>query len=75
LLETQKRLKTYGYYTGAVDGVGAYALARLLKAFAVQVEARRRLRNGISQLVRVEHDHVIDGGQAIVGSVSVEQSC
>jgi hypothetical protein len=49
---------------------GANALARLLKAYAMQVETLRRLRNGGSQLVRVEHVHVNDGGRAIVGSVS-----
>ena len=46
------------------------AAARLLKAFATQVEALRRLRNGGSQFVRVEHVHVNEGGQAIVGNVS-----
>jgi hypothetical protein len=34
---------------------GANAAGRLLRAFAIQVETLRRLRNGGSQLVRVEH--------------------
>jgi len=46
------------------------AAARLLKAFATQVEALRRLRNGGSQFVRVEQVHINEGGQAIVGNVS-----
>jgi hypothetical protein len=46
------------------------AASRLLRAYAVQVEALRRLRNGGSQLVRVEHVHINEGGQAIVGSVT-----
>ena len=49
------------------------AAARLLRAYATQVEALRRLRNGGSQTVRVEHVHVNDGGQAIIGNVSSER--
>lgn len=47
----------------------AAASARLLRAFAVQVETLRRLRNGSAQFVRVEHVHVNDGGQAVVGKI------
>lgn len=43
--------------------------SRLTRAYATQVEALRRLRNGGSQHVRVEHVHVNSGGQAIVGNV------
>ncbi len=42
----------------------ASAAARLLRAYAAQVEALRRLRNGGSQTVLVEHVHVNEGGQA-----------
>jgi hypothetical protein len=45
------------------------AASRLLRAYATQVEALRRLRNGGSQFVRVEHVHVNDGGQAMIGNV------
>jgi hypothetical protein len=45
----------------------ASAAARLLRAYATQVEALRRLRNGGSQIVRVEHVHVNEGGQGIIG--------
>ncbi len=38
-------------------------------AYATQVEALRRLRNGGSQIVRVEHVHVNEGGQAVTGNV------
>jgi hypothetical protein len=41
--------------------------ARLLRAYATQVEVLRRLRNGL--FVRVEHVHVNDGGQAVIGNV------
>ena len=51
----------------------AAAAARLLKALPTQVEALRRLWNGGSQFVRVEHVHVNDGGRAIVGNVSDAQ--
>ena len=47
----------------------ASAVARLLRAYATQVEALRRLRNGNSQTVRVEHVHVNEGGQAVIGNV------
>ena len=46
------------------------AVAKLGRAFATQVEALRRLKNGGSQFVRVEHVHVNDGGQAIIGNVA-----
>ncbi len=48
----------------------ASAAARLLRVYATQVEALRRLRNGNSQTVRVEHVHVNAGGHAIIGNVS-----
>ena len=47
----------------------ATAAARLMKTFAMQVEVFRRLRNGGQQFVRVEHVHVNDGGQAVIGNV------
>ena len=46
----------------------ASAAARLLRTYSTQVEALRRLRNGGSQFVRVEHVHVNEGGQAIAES-------
>jgi hypothetical protein len=45
------------------------AAARLMRAYATQVEVLRRLRNGGQQFVRVEHVHVNDGGQAVIGNV------
>jgi hypothetical protein len=38
------------------------AAARLMRAYATQVEVLRRLRSGGQQYVRVEHVHVNDGG-------------
>ncbi len=55
---TEQRVATFGS-----------AAARLLRAYAMQVEVLRRLRNGGQQFVRVEHVHVNDGGQAIIGNV------
>jgi hypothetical protein len=46
------------------------AAARLLKAFAMQVEVLRRLRNGGQQIVRVEYVNIHDGGQAVIGNVT-----
>ena len=45
------------------------AAARLMRAYATQVEVLRRLRTGGQQFVRVEHVHVNDGGQAVIGNV------
>ena len=45
------------------------AAARLMRAYAAQIEVLRRLRNGGQQYVRVEHVHVNDGGQAVIGNV------
>src|ERR1700726_4206130 len=50
------------------------AAARLLKAYAMQVEILRRLRSGGQQYVRVEHVHVNDGGRAIIGNVKRRDS-
>ena len=47
------------------------AAARLLTAYVKQVEVLRRMRHGSKQLVRVEHVHVNEGGQAIIGNVGV----
>ncbi len=44
----------------------ASAAGRLLRTYATQVEALRRLRNGGSQTVRVEHVHVNEGGPALI---------
>ena len=48
----------------------ASASAKLLKAFCTQVETYRRLRVGGEQNIRVEHVHVHEGGQAIVGVIN-----
>jgi hypothetical protein len=40
-----------------------------MKAFAMQMEVLRRLRHGGQQVVRVEHVHVNDCGQAVIGNV------
>jgi hypothetical protein len=47
----------------------ASAGARLLKAFAAQVETMRRLRNGGTQVIRVERIKVSEPAQAIIGNV------
>jgi len=47
----------------------ATAAAQLIKASAIQSEQLRKLKGGQSQYVRVEHVHVNDGGQAVIGNV------
>ena len=46
------------------------AFNKLARTFAAQVEALRRYRTGGEQKVTVEHVHVHQGGQAIVGNVA-----
>ena len=58
---------------GLLVAATASAAARLMRAYAAQVEALRRLRNGGSQTLRVEHVHVNEGGQALIGNVSSER--
>ena len=43
---------------------------KLLRTFAAQMEALKKYRTGGQQKMIVEHVHVHQGGQAIVGSVS-----
>ena len=47
----------------------ASAVSRLLRGYTAQLEILRRLRNGGTQVVRVEHVHVNEGGKAIIGNV------
>jgi hypothetical protein len=47
------------------------AASRLLRAFAMQVEVLRRLRHGGHQCIRIEHVHINEGGQAVIGNVKV----
>jgi hypothetical protein len=41
-----------------------------LRAYTAQVELVRRLRNGSSQVIRIEHVHINDGAQAVIGNVA-----
>jgi hypothetical protein len=49
------------------------AAARLLRAYATQVEVLRRLRHGGQQYIRIERVN-INGGQAIIGNVKADRS-
>jgi hypothetical protein len=50
--------------------------ARLLRAYTSQLETFRRLRHGNGQNIRVEHVHISQGGQAIIGDVNPpQQTC
>jgi hypothetical protein len=57
-LGTERRIAAFGS-----------TAARLMRTFAVQLEVLRRLRHGGHQFVRVEHVHVNNGGQALIGNV------
>ena len=59
-----------------IDEMHAYgALAtKLLRTYTMQTEALGKLKRGGEQTVRVEHVHVYQGGQAIVGAVSTQRA-
>jgi hypothetical protein len=60
----------HGDYGGETSMVMcANAVGRLQRSFALQVETLRRLRTGGQQVVRVEHVHVEEGAQAVIGAV------
>jgi hypothetical protein len=40
-----------------------------MQAYAAQVELLRRLGHGSKQLVRVEHVHIGEGAQAVIGNI------
>ncbi|MCJ2011793.1 hypothetical protein [Methylobacterium sp. J-076] len=46
--------------------------AKLLRTYTAQIEALAKLRRGGAQKVTVEHVHVYEGGQAIVGTVGAD---
>jgi hypothetical protein len=58
-----------GVKLGEFGSVEIQASARLLNAFANQVETMRRLRNGGTQVIRVERIEVSDNAQAIIGNI------
>jgi hypothetical protein len=43
--------------------------AKLLRAFSAQVETMRRLRNGGTQIIRIERIEVCDTAQAVIGNI------
>jgi hypothetical protein len=47
----------------------AHATARIISAFNQSAETLRRRKQGGSQYMRIEHVHVGDGGQAVIGNV------
>jgi hypothetical protein len=47
----------------------ATAVSRLSRTFAILSETLRRLRNGGSQVIRIERVEVRDGGQAVIGNI------
>jgi hypothetical protein len=46
------------------------AFNKLARTFAAQMEALKRYRSGGEQKMTVQHVHVAEGGQAIVGNVT-----
>jgi len=56
----------------SIDAFNAYlnATTKLQRTMVAQVEALAKLQRGGAQSVRVEHVHVHQGGQAIVGAVT-----
>ena len=72
---TMSVLGRLGPAAGTEDHVCRFAAAaaRLIRAYSMQLEAYRRLRNGGDQYVRVEHVHVNEGAQAVIGNVDARE--
>jgi hypothetical protein len=47
----------------------AHATARIFSAFNQSAETLRRRKQGGSQYMRIDHVHVTEGGQAVIGNV------
>ena len=58
--------------TDRVDFMSTYmnGATKMLRTFAAQMEALKKYRTGGQQKMTVEHVHVNEGGQAIVGTVN-----
>ena len=65
MLTKAKRADT----TDHLERYGALA-TKLLRTYTAQIDALSKLRRKGEQTVRVEHVHVYEGGQAIVGNVT-----
>ena len=50
----------------------ASAASRLVRAYSGHAETLRRLRHGSDQYVRVEHVHVNEGGQTVIGNIHTQ---
>jgi hypothetical protein len=63
---------TRAKFATTMPGVQEYGslATKLLRTFTTQVETLAKLRRGGEEKVKVEHVHVHEGGQAIVGNVS-----
>jgi hypothetical protein len=60
-----KRIENIPQQDSAVNG-----LTKLTRTYTAQMEALKRYRSGGEQKMTVQHVHVAEGGQAIVGNVS-----
>jgi hypothetical protein len=58
-----------GAYGDRSVSAAATAVSRLSRSFSTLVETLRRLRNGGSQVIRIERVDVRDGGQAVIGNI------
>ncbi|WP_179699200.1 hypothetical protein [Methylobacterium sp.] len=67
-MEMLSRAKVAGS-TEHLERYGTLA-TKLLRTYTTQIEALSKLRRGGAQKVTVEHVHVYEGGQAIVGNVN-----
>jgi hypothetical protein len=45
-----------------------------MRAYAIPVEVLRGLRHGGNQYVRVEHIHITDGAQAVIGNIKTPEA-
>lgn len=68
-LEAIRRAMSYGQHPEAVRSYMNLA-GKLARTFTQQLEALKRYRSGGQQKVMVEHVHVNQGGQAVIGTIN-----
>jgi hypothetical protein len=73
----QMALMTFARKLAHVDTIpqqdsASNAFNKLTRTFAAQMEALKRYRSGGEQKMTVQHVHVAEGGQAIVGNVNAQ---
>lgn len=68
IMEFSRRAMLPEQPSNAID-VNVNRAAKLMRTYTAQVEALNKLKNKGRQTIKVQHVHVNEGGQAVVGNV------